>query len=116
MKIEQQLSKGQLYIADEVIAMITNMAISEVEGFYGTVSRFKDRLIRLVSKNASKKGIMIQKEPYGLIIKVQVSVVYGMEIHELCYRLQKTIKEQVERLTGIPVKEINVCIDEIHMA
>ncbi|MGO4887914.1 Asp23/Gls24 family envelope stress response protein [Anaerobacillus sp. MEB173] len=105
--------KGDLYITDEVIAIIAKSAIKEIDGLNRTTSRVKDQLFNIVSRTGGTRGISIMNNTHGVTIQLKVSIGYGMNIQTLCYNLQKAVKEQVELLTGIKVNAVNVCVETI---
>jgi uncharacterized alkaline shock family protein YloU len=111
--IKSTLKYGELRIADEVIAMIAMIAVSEIDGVVDTVSGFKDEVVRAVNNRNMPKGISVTNEDDAVIIDLKIAVYYDRNLSEVCKKLQTHIKEQVEMMSGISVKEINIMVEQV---
>jgi len=94
---------GQLKIADDVIAIIASLAISDQKG------------IDKASKKNKNKGITIRMEEGQVICDVELSIVHGTKIPKLAEEVQEKIKTSVETMTGLEVKQVNVNIVSMNM-
>lgn len=94
---------GQLKIADEVVAIIAGLAISDQKGIEKTTRKNKS------------KGITIRMEEGQVICDVELSVIHGTKIPELAGEVQEKIKTAVETMTGLAVKQVNVNIVSMNM-
>lgn len=93
---------GQLKIADDVIAIIAGLAISDQEGVY-TADKTSGR------KNHGK-GISIRVEGTEAICDLDLVVCYGVRIPDFAKDVQTKVKSAIENMTGITVKEVNLNI------
>lgn len=94
---------GQLKIADDVVAMIAGLAISDQEG------------IEKSAKKNKTKGVSIQMEDGLVVCNVELAMSYGAKIPELATAVQQKIKTAVENMTGLSVKAVNVNIVSMNM-
>ena len=97
-------SAGQVRIADDVIAIIAGLAISDQEG---------------IDEKAGKKGkgrsVTIQMEEGQVVCQVDLTVTYGTKVPELAEQVQQKIKTAVENMTGLSVKAVHVNIVSMNM-
>ena len=96
---------GQLKIAEDVMAIIAGLAISDQEGVYATE--------RSSGKKNHGKGIRIRMEGTEAICDLDLVICYGVKIPAFAKDVQSKGKSAVEKMTGITVKEMNlniVCI------
>jgi uncharacterized alkaline shock family protein YloU len=107
---------GQIQIGDDVIARIVEIATGEVEGVT-LESRFA--LSDLISRKdkESVKGILVEREEESGSVNVHISVrmAYGKDMYDLAVRLQKHIKQTVEKMTHVVVRKVDVRIVGIHV-
>lgn len=91
--------KGKVVYNAGIINGIVALAINEVEG------------VRLVS--GKRRGISLFPEKDGVYADVSVRVHYGHNVPELAYRIQQSIKQNVETMTRYTVKKVDVHIQDV---
>ena len=82
------------------------------------VSRFpgiglSGNIQRVMGRDVPENGIRILAEEDGITINCELIVYFGVNIPQLCYDIQTKVKHDVEKLTGLDVKAINITIDGI---
>lgn len=92
-------SKGKVVYNAGIINGIVALAINEVEG------------VQLVS--GKRRGIALYIEKDGVYADVSVSVHYGHNVPELAYRIQQSIKQNVESMTRYTVAKVDVHIQDV---
>ncbi len=106
---------GKVTIEDQVIADYVQEIILNNKD----VSRFHTSLTEGLTKNilgiesATSSGIRIQNDDYNLTINLHIIVYYGVNIPQLSYDLQTTIKRSVEKFTGLNVDAVNITVEGI---
>lgn len=60
----------------------------------------------------SKRPIRYEIKKNKIIINIMVRIEFGVRIPDLTWEIQKSIKEDMERLTHFNIKEINIHIQE----
>lgn len=92
-------SKGKVVYNARIINGIVALAINEVEG------------VQLVS--GKRRGIALYIEKDGVYADVSVSVHYEHNVPELAYRIQQSIKQNVESMTRYTVAKVDVHIQDV---
>ncbi len=112
--IEAEQNKG-IKIADDVVAVIAGVAVSEVPGVYGMAGGFAGGITEVLSgkKNLSK-GIKVEVGEKETKIDVNIIVEYGTRIPEVAFEIQNRVKKAVETMTGLKVIETNVHVQGVN--
>lgn len=109
--MEENIRNGSICISNEVIADIAIKAAREVEGVSNVYQRILDGAKTYMSSKVSMvKGIAVVPVEGGIDLTVQISVLFGFKIPEVCAAVQKTVEEAVTDMTGIPVQHVNVSV------
>ncbi|HBI04936.1 MAG TPA: Asp23/Gls24 family envelope stress response protein [Paenibacillaceae bacterium] len=109
----EEMDKGAVRIADDVVAVIASIAANETEGIAGMSGGLTEGLARRVSGKNFHKGVFVEVGEYEAAIDLRVIISYGARIDETCRTLQKNVKEAVESMTGLQVVEINVKVEGV---
>lgn len=102
---------GQVKIADEVVAIIANLAAEEIEGVKGIGGIPTNKK----NKRNFTKGVSIDIVDNEVICDVIIGVDYGIKIKDVAQQVQERVKSAIETMTGLNVREVNVSITSIHM-
>ena len=102
-------------IADDVVAVIAGVAVSEIPGVYGMAGGFAGGITEVLSgkKNLSK-GIKVEVGEKDTKIDVNIIVEYGTRIPDIAYEIQNRVKKAVENMTGLKVLEVNVHVQGVN--
>ena len=90
---------GKVVYNAGIVHNIVALAVAEVEG--------------AVLLQGKKNGIALNLEKDGIYVDVSVCVKYGYNVPELAYRIQQTIKQNVENMTRYKVAEVDVHIQDV---
>jgi len=91
--------KGKVSYNSGIVSGIVALAISEVEG-----------VSLLSTKN---KGIKLTFDKQGIIADIGVRVDYGYNVPSLAFRIQQSIKHNVESMTNYKVAKVDVHVDDV---
>lgn len=106
---------GEVQIADEVIAIIAGLAVTEVEGVCSIAGNItKDLVSRLGMKNLSK-GVRIEVEEGKVSVYVVINIAYGYAIPTVSAKVQEKVKSAIENMTGLEVARVTVRIADVDM-
>ena len=107
-------SNTNIKIADDVIAIIAGVAVSEVSGVAEMSGGFAGGISEVLSgkKNLSK-GIKVESGEKETKIDVNIIVEYGVRIPDVAFEIQNKIKTAVENMTGLKVVEVNVHVQGV---
>lgn len=98
-------------ITQEVIASIAGIAASEVEGF----ERLAGGLGAIFSDPHKGRGVETHIEQNSLRISMRVIVKYGYPIHEVARDIQRRVKQEVEAMTGLRVRGVDVYVQDLQL-
>ncbi len=101
---------GEVSIAEEVVRTIAAIAASEIEGL-STLPGSVAEVVRVFGGRG--KGVETEVSDGRVKINLRVAVRYGPPLHELARRIQEKVKEDVEKMTGLQVDEVNVYIQKL---
>ncbi len=102
-------NSGNVKISDEVIATIAQIAANEVDGIIGTGSSFAGEIKQILSKKApAGKGVKVVTENGEVTVDINVVVEYGAKIPAVSWELQENVKKNVESMTGLSVRKVNI--------
>ncbi len=113
MKLDA-LENGTVNISDDVIGIITSLAVKEIEGIRGFHGGFADLVEKFGVKNL-QKGVEVTLEEKDVFIKLHLVADYGTKIMDISVEAQNKVKNVVEEMTGLNVKKVDVFIDAINI-
>ena len=113
--IQNDASKGEIKIADEVVAIIAALAATEVEGVASMAGNITNELIgKLGMKNLSKGGKVDVLE--GIVtVSLALNLKYNYSIVEVSARVQEKVKNAIENMTGLEVADVNIKVAGVEM-
>lgn len=106
-KIEE-IDEG-IKIADDVVASIASVAVSEVPGVYGMAGGITE----IFGKKT--RGIKVEVGERNTKIDVSIIVEYGVRIPDVAFEIQNRVKKAVETMTGLDVSSVNIHIQGINI-
>lgn len=114
VSLESQ-DNSEIKIADDVVAVIAGVAVSEVPGVSGMAGGFAGGISEVLSgkKNLSK-GIKVEVGEKETKIDVNIIVEYGTRIPDVAFEIQNRVKKAVENMTGLKVVEVNVHVQGVN--
>lgn len=92
--------KGKITYNSSIVSGIVALAIDEVEGVY-----------LLTNKN---KGIKLNFDKQGIIADISVKVDSTSNVSSLAFKIQQSIKHNVESMTNYKVAKIDVHIADVN--
>ncbi len=104
---------GAVKIADEVVAIIAGLAASEVKGVAGMSGGFVGDISEFVGKKNPSKGVKVEVGEKEAAVDVYVIVDFGVRIPEVANEIQRSVKNSIEKMTGLDVVEVNIHIQGV---
>lgn len=106
---------NEIKIADDVVAVIAGVAVSEVSGVSEMAGGFAGGITEVLSgKKNLAKGIKVEIGEKDTKIDVNIIVEYGVRIPDVAYEIQNRVKKAVETMTGLNVAEVNVHVQGVN--
>jgi uncharacterized alkaline shock family protein YloU len=86
-------------------------------GRYTIYGRAIAQIIKTASEDIKGLGRIVNTDisihPHGIVINIDVSVIYGLVIKDVVDMLRKTIKHEIEYMTSLNVIAINVLVKSL---
>ena len=109
MEVANPSVSGSLQISTDVIAKIARLATLEVNGV-NAVSLGAAGVKGLLPKARGRRPIEVMLSDDVAEITVYVQVKYGSKVPQLGSRVQESVKNAVQNMTGITVSKVNIVI------
>ena len=105
-------SLGRISISHEAVAHIVGRVAAEAYGVVGMAAGGPHR--RLLPRDRLRQGITVGgSAEEGVTIELRVVVEYGLNLAQVGSTLRNRVRYEVERLTGLPVAEVDVRIEDV---
>ncbi|MCX7817621.1 MAG: Asp23/Gls24 family envelope stress response protein [Kiritimatiellae bacterium] len=114
-RAEETHDLGQIQIHNSVIAVIAREAALKVAGVADLVGSLVDDIAGMVGRKPLDRGVRVEVADNTLIIEVALVVEYGASIPKVAFEVQSRIREDVERMTGKPVRSVNVIVQSVRL-
>ena len=107
---------GTITIENEVVARIAGMAAMDCYGIVGMAAKnIKDGLVQLLKMESLTKGVRLKINNSSIIIDLHIIVEYGTNIAAIADSIVSTVKYRVEENIGLPVSEVNIFVEDVHV-
>ena len=107
---------GLVTVDEDVIVKVAGYAALECYGIVGMAAkRSTDGIVQLMGRENLGRGVRIQAMDDSVIVDLYIIVEYGISISAVAASIIETVKYKVERLAGIPVGRVNVCVEDIRV-
>ena len=114
-KIQLENNRGEIIIADEVIAVITGLAAMEVEGVASLAGNATRELISKIGIKTLSKGVKVDVLEDVVTIEAALNLKYGFNIKAVSEKVQEKVKVAVENMTGLKVADVNIRVAGIEV-
>ena len=116
MVLKTNGERGEIFIANNVIAEIAGAVASKCYGVVGMAARSKkDGLVSLLKQDAMTKGIGVSIVDSGIIIDIHIIIEYGMNINSVCKSIVNRVRYTIEKSVGLKVNRVNVRVEGIRV-
>ena len=113
--IQNDAGKGEVKIADEVVAIIAALAATEVEGVASMAGNITNELIsRLGMKNLSK-GVKVDVLEGVVTVSLTLNLKHNYSVVEVSGKVQEKVKNAIENMTGLEVADVNIKVAGVEM-
>ncbi|WP_010169305.1 Asp23/Gls24 family envelope stress response protein [Candidatus Epulonipiscium viviparus] len=103
------MEKGIVQIADDVIAVIAQIAALEVNGLK-SLAPAKQDIVQTITRKRQLKGIKVFIEEGGTRVSVSIKAIlnYGFNVKKTCAQIQEKVKNSIETMTGLKVLRVDI--------
>ena len=113
--LHEEENIGAVQIADDVVAMITSLAATEVEGVSAMAGNITNELMSKVGVKNLTKGVKVEVIGKTVVVDLAVMVEYGYNIPAVSQLVQQKVKTAIENMTGLEVTDVNIRIAGVNM-
>lgn len=105
---ESRTDLGTIRIHKNVIASIASLAAVEIEGVKRTGGDFRSGLLELFGKK-SLSSIKVNFDKHEEVkLEIPLVIKYGYNIPDVASRVQENIRLNLEKMTTLSIKDINI--------
>jgi uncharacterized alkaline shock family protein YloU len=112
LKPTDQVPTGSLKISRSVIETVARTAAREIDGVHGFCFAPAD-IKGMISHRQMPKPVRITLADGIAQIELHLILKEGARIPSVCERVQTTVKEAVQSMTGIAVSRVDVVVDGV---
>jgi uncharacterized alkaline shock family protein YloU len=112
-KEDSRTDFGTVRIHKNVIVKITAIAAGEIEGVMRLGCDFKSGILELIGKKslaAIKVDIDKNEEVW---LEIPLVIKYGFNIPDIATRVQENVRNALEKMTNLSIKDININVQGI---
>ena len=106
--IQNDASKGEIKIADEVVAIIAGLAAMEVEGVASMAGNATRELISKLGMKSLSKGVKVDVLDGIVTVSLTLNLLYGYGVKDISVKVQEKVKSSIENMTGLEVADVNI--------
>ena len=108
---------GSICISSEVFTWLAGDAATRCFGVKGMAGRAKENgLVQLLRRESMTKGVFVHPNDDGSIsIELHIVVDSGANLTAVSRSIQSEVQYHVSRLTGVQVRNVDVCVDYMVM-
>lgn len=113
MKLENE--RGAIRISPDVFTNIAGAAATNCYGVKGMAVRSKtDGLVHLLRRESMGKGVKVHFHDDGTVtIELHIIVDNGVNLTAVSRSIMSEVRYIVQRVTGIEVRNVDVCVDSM---
>ncbi|HHU85612.1 MAG: Asp23/Gls24 family envelope stress response protein [Pelotomaculaceae bacterium] len=110
---EEQTGLGSIRISDEVVKVIAGLAAIDINGVAGMSGGIAGGIAEMLGRKNLSKGIKVEVGEKEAAVDAFVIMEYGIRIPDVAAQIQESIKNAIERMTGLVVVEVNVNVQGV---
>lgn len=105
---------GSIRIAEEAVASIVSLAAAQIKGVAAMSGSVAAGLTeKLGGKKNLAKGVKVEINEQNVSVSLHIFVEYGVKIPQLALDIQNEVRDTVQTMTGLKVKEVNIYVQGI---
>ncbi|MCR4601793.1 MAG: Asp23/Gls24 family envelope stress response protein [Clostridia bacterium] len=101
---------GNIKVSDDVIAACAAKTALETKGVYSLSSAITDSILR---KSPDTRGVKVAQSDEQIMMDIYLVVEYGVNIPSMAWKIQENVKREVEKISGLDVKNVNIHVQGI---
>lgn len=111
-KEETQTDLGMVSIHHNAIASMASIAACEIEGVKSIATTFKSGILEMLGKKATTIKVDIDRNDQ-VTVTVPLIARYGFNIPDMANKVQENVRNALEKMTNLSVKDIDIKVVSI---
>lgn len=107
-KEETLTDLGTVKIHKNVIASIASLAASEIDGVKRIGGDFRSGILELMGNKSSSAIKVIIDKNEEVRLEIPLIVKYGYNISEIAVKVQENVRNALEKMTNLSLKDVNI--------
>lgn len=109
-------NKGSVRISNTVIAKIAGYVATQCYGVVAMVNKSgKDGILKILKLENMDKGIRVKVVDNIVDLTLYIVAEYGVNIVSISETIQNNVKYQLEKITGLKVRNVKVAVESIRV-
>ncbi|MDY0234533.1 MAG: Asp23/Gls24 family envelope stress response protein [Gudongella sp.] len=109
----EYIENGVINISNDVISTIASTAAMEVEGVVGMNNNLAGGISELLGKKNHGKGVKTEVTGNEVSLELHLNLSYGAKLNQVGEEVQIRVKEAIENMTDLLVKNVEVHIEGV---
>lgn len=106
--------KGELFFEDKVIQKIIGIALDEIDGLLTIDGGFFSNIAgKLVNTDNTTSGVDVEVGKKQVAVDLSIVAEYGKDVTTIYDKMKQVISNEVKKMTGLDVIEINVNVVDV---
>ncbi len=115
--MSEESTLGKIDVSPRAIASIASDAVLSCYGVVGmAAATLKDGIAELLQVESSHRGVDVNVADGEIVIDLYVIIEFGTRISEVAQNVMESVKFSVERSLGMPVGQVNVHVQGVHIS
>lgn len=104
-----------LEINDDVVIKMASIAVSEIDGVAGFVSKTTDikDIKDIFSANNYSRSVKVTRNNDSIALDIYISVKNGYDVRTVAESVQENVKTKLQSMTGNAISKVNVNIADV---
>jgi uncharacterized alkaline shock family protein YloU len=113
----QSRDLGRIQVSPRVVATIAAHAAADCYGIVGMAAQgLREGLAQRLHRDSVHRGVDVELRDDGVVISLYVIVEFGIRVSEVSHNLTNAVRYSIEQTLGLPVVEVNVNIQGVHVS
>ena len=104
---------GEVQISNDVLAVISAMAVMEVDGVVAMAGNITAELVSKLGMKKLSKGVRVDVVDNTVMVDLSIILRINENIVTISKKIQDKVKTTVENMTGMEVANVNVNIASV---
>ena len=110
---ESRTDLGTIKIHKNVIASIASISAMQIEGVKRVGGNFKSGLIELIGKKLLPVVNVEINKNEEVKINIPLVIKYGFNIPDIASKVQENVRNSLEKMTNLSIKDVNINVQGI---